>query len=249
MSHTWENFVSEALTMLIYGFAPHEIVYKRRLGRNPKRKFLIGAMSTGGRVGETDLGDLPESKFDDGRIGWRRLPIRGQDTIIKWMFDSNGQIIGMTQQPWIGTLIDLPIEKLLLFRPTAHKNNPEGRSVLRSAYRAHFMVKRLEEIEAILYERMGGIPVIYLPNSLIGAANGTGPDAAASKQALDTYKKMATNVRVDEQMASSLPEAARAMFRLMQRRAEWHHPSTRRDRASFMIHPEARKRNDYKFFS
>jgi len=32
-SHTWEDFVVEALSMLGYGFAPHEIVYKRRLGR------------------------------------------------------------------------------------------------------------------------------------------------------------------------------------------------------------------------
>jgi hypothetical protein len=205
MSHTWEQFVTEALTMLIYGFAPHEIVYKRRLGRNPRNKFLLTSMSTGGRPGPVDPGGIPESKFDDGRIGWRRLPIRGQDTIIKWMFDVNGQIIGMTQQPWVGTLIDLPIEKLLLFRPTAHKNNPEGRSVLRSAYRAHYMIKRLEEMEAILYERMGGIPVIYVPNSLIDAANATGSGAAQAKQALETYKKMATNVRVDEQMGIVLP--------------------------------------------
>jgi hypothetical protein len=205
MSHTWEQFIAEALTMLIYGFAPHEIVYKRRLGRNPRQKFLIGAMPSSGRVGAIDPGSLPESKFDDGRIGWRRLPIRGQDTVLKWMLDANGQIVGMTQQPWVGNLIDLPISKLLLFRPTAHKNNPEGRSILRSSYRAHYMTKRLEEIEAILYERMGGIPVIYLPNAIIDAANATGPSAAQAKQVLDAYKKMATNIRVDEQMGVVLP--------------------------------------------
>jgi hypothetical protein len=29
--------------------------------------------------GKDDKRALPSSKYDDGRIGWRRLPIRGQD--------------------------------------------------------------------------------------------------------------------------------------------------------------------------
>jgi len=32
MSHTWEDFVAECLSMLPHGFSSHEIVYKRRLG-------------------------------------------------------------------------------------------------------------------------------------------------------------------------------------------------------------------------
>src|SRR5581483_9309062 len=85
----------------------------------------------------------------------------------KWFFDENGQVKGLTQQPWIGQLIDIPIDKLLLFRPSAHKNNPEGRSVLRNAYRSWFFTKRLEEQEAILIERMNGFPVIYVPSRLM----------------------------------------------------------------------------------
>ena len=118
MSHTWEDFVAEALSMLAYGYAPHEIVYKRRLGRRPES-----------RPGPRPAIERASSNFDDGRIGWRRLPIRGQDTVIKWFFDQNGQLQGLTQQPWVGQLIDIPIEKLLLFRPTAHKNSPEGRAL------------------------------------------------------------------------------------------------------------------------
>ena len=56
LSHTWEDFVSEALSMLIYGYAPHEIVYKRRNGRK-------GFNSP-----------TPSSRFDDGKIGWAKLP-------------------------------------------------------------------------------------------------------------------------------------------------------------------------------
>jgi len=69
--------------------------------------------------------EQPPSQFKDGRIGWHQLPIRGQETVFKWFMDTNGQITGVTQQPWVGQLIDIPAPKFLLFRPTAHKNNPE----------------------------------------------------------------------------------------------------------------------------
>jgi hypothetical protein len=183
MSHTWEDFIAEALSMLTYGFAPHEIVYKRRNGRGAVR-------------GE------PGSDFNDGKIGIRRLPLRGQDTVFKWFFDENGVITGLTQQPWVGTLIDIPIEKLLLFRPTVHKNNPEGRSILRTAYRPWYFTKRIEELEAIMIERFGGLPVLYLPSQLMEAANGG--DAVAT-QVMTEYKKMVRNVRIDEQMGLVLP--------------------------------------------
>jgi hypothetical protein len=46
----------------------------------------------------------------------------------------------------------------LLFRPHSPKNNPEGRSVIRNAYRAYYFIKRLEELEAIVSCRNGGRP-------------------------------------------------------------------------------------------
>lgn len=201
MSHTWEDFIAEALSMLGYGFSVHEIVYKKRLGRNPSN---LGG-STQSDMSGPNKDELPSSKFEDGRIGWRRLPIRGQDTILKWFFDENGQIRGTTQQPWVGTLIDIPIEKLLLFRPTAHKNNPEGRSILRSAYRPWYFMKRLEEMEGILFERMAGFPVMFVPNQLMETAMGTGPLAAQAAMTLAAYKKIVTNTRIDEQMGLILP--------------------------------------------
>lgn len=186
MSSTWSDTTTEMLSQLIYGFAPLEIVYKRRLGR----KVAKGK---------------PTSKFDDGRIGWRKLPLRGQDTIFKWFFDENGETTGMSQQPWMGPIIDIPIEKLLLFRPTAHKGNPEGRSILRTAYRSWYLAKRIEEQEAVLIERFGGIPKVTVPAKLMADAMGTGPDAAAAQQALQAYQRIATNVRVDEQMGVVFP--------------------------------------------
>ena len=202
MTHTWDDFIVEMLSMLPYGYSVHEIVYKRRLGLEPTAPKSEEERP----VGEPD--DIPISRYNDGLIGWRRLPIRGQETVIKWFFDDNGQITGVTQQPWLGTLIDIPIEKLLLFRPTSHKNNPEGRSILRNAYRDYYFVKRLEELEAILFERMGGFPVIYVPSALIekaGSPNTNDPDVAAAIKAFNYYKNAVARVRLDEQMGALLP--------------------------------------------
>ena len=77
MSQSWPDFVSEMLSMLGYGFAPCEIVYKRRNGRAPT--------PLAGRKAHA-------SKFDDGLIGWAKLPLRSQDTVIKWFLDDEGEI-------------------------------------------------------------------------------------------------------------------------------------------------------------
>jgi broad specificity phosphatase PhoE len=185
MSHTWEEHVDETLSMLTYGYAPHEIVYKRRLGRNPGNDPR--------RPGRS----LPKSDYDDGLIGWRRIPLRGQETVLKWFFDENGTVTGVTQQPWTGPIVDLPIEKMLLFRPTVHKGNPEGRSILRNAWRPYHFTKRIEEQEAIMFERLNGVPVVRVPNTLIEQAKAGNADAVAM---LNSYKQMATNLRINEQM-------------------------------------------------
>jgi len=190
MSHTWEDSIAEGLSMLVYGYAPQEINYKRRSGNNPG----MDPQNPGKR--------LPKSKYNDGKIGWRSLPLRGQDTIIKWFFDNHGGVMGLTQQPWVGALVDIPIEKLLLFRPSQHKGNPEGRSILRNAYRPYYMIKRMEEQEAILYERLNGIPVIKVPSSLTEQALLGNVQAAA---AMNQFKAMAVNLRIDEQMGLVLP--------------------------------------------
>src|SRR5258708_16264654 len=202
MPHTWSDFVAEALSMLPYGYAINEIVYKRRLGPTPGSNpaFNPSTAKFAARIAPED--EEPPSQFKDGRIGWHRLPIRGQETILKWFFDNNGQVTGVTQQPWVGQLLDIPAEKFLLFRPTAHKNNPEGRSVLRNAYRSYWFVKRLEELEAILFERMAGFPGMSVPNSLLEAANGGN---TAAKASLDYYKNLVTNVRINEQMGALIP--------------------------------------------
>jgi len=201
MTHTWGDFIAEALSMLPYGYCVNEIVYKRRMGPTPGRDPAFDPVTRKFAPPIAPEDEHPPSQFNDGRIGWKRLPIRGQETILKWFFDTNGEVTGVTQQPWVGELIDIPAEKFLLFRPSSHKNNPEGKSVLRNCYRSYWFVKRLEELEAILFERMSGFPVMSVPNQLLEQA-ASNPQAAAT---LAAYKNLVTNVRINEQMGALIP--------------------------------------------
>lgn len=147
MSESWADVVSEILTMIPYGWAWLETVYKKRSGasRDPTRN----------------------SRFTDGKLGWRKMPLRGQDTLKRWIIDDSGGIQGMVQQITGKPDVTIPIEKSLLFRTVHNKNNPEGRSMLRSAYRSYVFKKRIEEIEGIGIERdLAGLPVLTGPEGL-----------------------------------------------------------------------------------
>lgn len=185
MSATWDDTLSDILTMLPFGFSLLEEVYKVR----------------NGRAIDPSLG----SKFDDGRIGWKKLPTRAQETIESWVFEPETQellgVIQVARPRW--QTVEIPMSRLLLFRPTAHKANPEGRSVLRSAYRSYFFKKRIEEIEAIGIERdLAGMPTALVPPAIL-ATNAT-PE---QKQLLAKIEEMVRNVRRDQKEGLIFPLA------------------------------------------
>jgi len=184
MSISWQDTLNNILSMLTYGFSFNEIVYKRREGH---------------------ADDGSSSKHNDGRIGWRKLPVRSQDTVYQWKFDKNGGIEGMTQMnPIAGTgPVFIPIEKALLFRTTTKLNNPRGRSILRSAYTSWYYQKRIQTIEAIGIERdLCGLPVAYVPPQLL-SDNATSQETAA----LTEIKRIVRNIRRDEQEGLVFPLA------------------------------------------
>lgn len=153
MSESWSSMLSQVLSFLPFGFAYCEIVYKKRSSNDTKdaRK---------------------RSKFTDGKIGWRKIALRGQETLWSWEFDENGSIRGMQQiDPSMPKgVVTIPIEKALLFRTATARNNPEGRSILRNAYRPWFFKKTIEEIEAVGIERdLAGLPVAYVPPTMLSS--------------------------------------------------------------------------------
>ncbi len=65
------------------------------------------------------------SKYNDGRIGWQKLPIRSQETLYRWEYDDNDNLLGLTQMPPPKfDLITIPANKLLLFRTKSSKGKP-----------------------------------------------------------------------------------------------------------------------------
>lgn len=147
MQDTWTDTISEILSFLVFGWSYHEIVYKRRIGSSSDPR--------------------QNSKFTDGLIGWQKLPIRAQETLFRWEYDDKDNLTGMTQLPPPKyVMATIPVEKALHFRTKSRKNNPEGRSILRSAYRAWYFKRRIQEIEGIGIERdLAGLPVLTPPEN------------------------------------------------------------------------------------
>jgi len=164
MSQSKDQVLEESRTMLDYGWAWHEIVFKLRRGMKP------GAIVD-------DAGNeirLPRSKFSDGLIGWRKMPLRGQDTLSRWEIDPAGGIQAMWQNTQEYGEVRIPIERASLFRTSIVKNNPEGKSLLRQAWINWRYLKRFMEVEAIgVYRDLNGIPVGTAPADVM-AANATG---------------------------------------------------------------------------
>jgi len=148
MQTTWTDTISEILSFLTFGWSAHELVYKRRAGKSRDPRM--------------------NSKYDDGMIGWQKLPIRAQETLWEWRYDENDNITGLVQMPPPRfELIEIPIDRLLLFRTKSRKDNPEGRSILRNAYRSWYFKKRIQEIEGIGIERdLAGFPVMTSPEGV-----------------------------------------------------------------------------------
>lgn len=184
MDSSWANTICEILSMLVYGFSFHEIVYKVRRGpkeTNPKYK----------------------SKYKDGRVGWRRLPVRAQTSLHSWEFNDEGDVVTFLQQaPEHPSVIKIPMSKGLLFRTRISKDNPEGKSLLRNAYRPWFFKKHFEEIEGIGIERdLAGFPVLQAPEDL-DLWNKDDPDMVTLKKDAES---LVSSIRRDSEEGVLLP--------------------------------------------
>lgn len=183
MEDDWSDTLASIFSMATYGWSLLEIVYKKRDGEN------------------NDI--TRSSRFSDGKIGWRTWAERSQETLFRWESDKNGRLVAMHQtvfgdtaygQSLMGGTFIIPLEKALLFRTTSTRGNPEGRSLLRNAYRPYFFKKRIEEIEAIGIERdLAGLPVAWLDPKYMS------PLATSDEKALyATVQNIVTKIKRNE---------------------------------------------------
>ena len=184
LDRTWTDTISEILSFLIFGFSVHEITYKIRKGPRQDSK-------------------LYRSKFSDNRIGFRGFPIRSQESIDSWDLDEDdGAVRGVVQiAPPNYARRYIPSEKFLLFRTEAHKNNPEGRSVLRNAYISYYYKKKIATYEAIGVSRdLAGLPCMEVPLQML-----SNNSSAAEKNVLSSMKDMIQRVGRDEYEGLVIP--------------------------------------------
>ena len=191
MDQPFEELVKDILSMNIYGFSVHEKVFRKRYSSNG-------------------------SKYNDGLIAWKKLPIRSQESIKKFLFSDDGNEIKGVQQN-ISNLSDpynrfssrdklevnLPREKFMLFRTGNHRGDPFGKSMLRDAYLAWRYLTVLEEIESNgVAKDMAGLPVLKLPPQYL--SKDATPDQVAIRQ---YYERSMANLQVNQQSAMILPNA------------------------------------------
>lgn len=166
MTHSMKDFIVDCMTAHKYGFAVVEKVFRFR-------------------------NKTEESKFDDGLVGIKRLPLRHQSTICGWDFDDSlRELQGVYQKSlsgYIGSLnslsgfkvtrlssainlenlsdIFIPRDRFLHIKADGTGGNPEGKSSLKGCYTSWRKINSLLDTEEIAcYKNLNGIPVLKIPS-------------------------------------------------------------------------------------
>lgn len=184
MDHTLDDHISEALSVLTFGFSVFEVVYKRR-------------------IGPSERSEKKRSKYRDGLMGVRKLASRAQWTIERFDIDQKtGEILGIQQEKNYGLKRNyIPYNKVLHYRTTNLNADPSGRSVLRNAYSSYTYLSNLQSIEAIAVEReLHGIPVGRIPADYLSSE--ATADQVAFRQSME---KALRDLKFNEQGYILLP--------------------------------------------
>jgi hypothetical protein len=150
MHHPWGRFLWECLSFLDFGFYAFEKVWEwgqwapSRPGAHGKEVVYLS-----------------------------KLAPRHPMSVLEWHYDRVGEPTEMVQQVTRENKtafqsryeeIAIPFRKLMVFTLDEESDNPEGMSILRSAYKHWYYKDNLYKIDAIQKERHGiGIPDIMLP--------------------------------------------------------------------------------------
>ena len=191
MEHTFDDVMKDVVSFVWYGYSPLEKVFKKRL--------------------------TSQSKYNDGLIGWKKLPIRSQDTVVEWKFDDTSRnvthlvqdINGVSSGERLNRLlmihsageIEIPMSKVLNFTYNGTRGNPEGRSPIKSAWISWRTRQQIELDESIGVQRdLNGCPVMYIPAAYMS------PDAKPEEKAVyDAAQRQIRNYQKNEQSGFVMP--------------------------------------------
>lgn len=198
MDMSFSDFIRDALSAQQYGFSVHEKVFRRRFTGNG-------------------------SKYNDGRIGIKKLSIRSQDTIEKFIFDDSGnEVLGVSQDlSLIGNAygrfssrkslkVNIPRSKYIHIRVGKHRGDPYGKSPLNNVYFAWKFLTTIEDLEAQSVQKdLTGVGLLKIPAAYLAT------DASAEKKKIAEYfKNMLRNLQQGTQAGILLPSDASEETRL-----------------------------------
>jgi hypothetical protein len=99
------------------------------------------------------------------RIVWDKLAPRMPKSIQRWAI-GDGKQPGILQYKSDGSVVEIPMEKLVVIVNEMEGENWWGTSILRAAYKHWFIKNTFYKIDAIAFERQGlGIPSGTLPEN------------------------------------------------------------------------------------
>ena len=194
MTHSFDEFLREVLTLNTYGFSVHEKVFYVRRTKNG-------------------------SKYDDGKVGIKRLPIRPQNSIERFEYDKDGrEMIGVVQRQsgsrtfalrklaeatsakFEGDLL-IPKSNILLFKADTNNGKSEGVSPLAYVYNTWRDYLRFKDLEGIAASKnLNGLPVAWLPNEYMT------PEAAADPNSLYSVVRTGiSKIAIGQQSSLLLP--------------------------------------------
>lgn len=184
-----EDVVIDAMSMSVHGFCVMEKVYRRRNKES-------GSMYT------------------DNLIAPKKLALRSQETIEKFIFSDDGNEVVAVKQSLTRlkdpfgrfkkrttTDVLIPRKKFLLFNTGRTRSNPYGVSPLRDVYLPWRYLTAVEELEASgVAKDLQGLPVLSIPAQYMAA------DASDDQKVVyEQFKNIIRNIQMNSQSGVVLP--------------------------------------------
>lgn len=167
MQTPFSDVIGEILDMIDMGFKVVVPQFKARTGFDTDVSF--------------------NSRYNDGKIGWKNFTPIDPETITKWHTPSGGGYLGLTgisQRSHSGQELPIPRNRMLLFRTIASNNDPTGKSILEGAYLDWLDLIDANKIQMVgLRRSLEGIPYARIHSKLQAEAK-TKPASAAAVRAV-----------------------------------------------------------------
>lgn len=196
MGHSWQTFIATAARpCLQFGFAPFEKLYKLREGEQDDERLT--------------------SEFWDGNVGWADLSFLSPDSVLHWDYDPDDvtRLLGLTQlSPPDYRMTYIPMGKLLNLRSDPGRDNPEGRSILRTVWRSWRTKTYQEDFRNMIIERGGaGIPWAEVPANIANAPelikdNPTDPKAIEAMASYTSIVEVLEKIALSEKQWMITPQ-------------------------------------------